>query len=85
MSLETSPHLNPEPVPPATAAQPLRIVERDGIRYTLIGTAHVSRASAEAVWNMASSEEYDVIAVELCPARYDALTAERNWTDLNFF
>ena len=32
-----------------TAAQPMRIVERDGVEYTIIGTAHVSRASAEAV------------------------------------
>jgi len=63
----------------------LRIIERDGIRYTLIGTAHVSRASAEAVAAMAASEEFDAIAVELCPARFDALTAERNWTDLDLY
>jgi pheromone shutdown-related protein TraB len=85
MSLETPSNPMPEPAPPAPAEQPVRIVDRDGIRYTLIGTAHVSRASAEAVWNMASSGEFDVIAVELCPARYDALTAERNWTDLNLY
>jgi pheromone shutdown-related protein TraB len=85
MSLETPSNPMPEPAAPATAEQPLRTVERDGVRYTLIGTAHVSRASAEAVWNLASSGEFDVIAVELCPARYDALTAERNWTDLNLY
>ncbi len=63
----------------------MRHVERDGIRFTLIGTAHVSRASADAVQAMASSGEYDAIAVELCPARYDALTAERNWSDLDLY
>ncbi len=31
------------------AGQPVRVVERDGVRYTLLGTAHVSRASVEAV------------------------------------
>lgn len=72
-------------MPQPLAEQPLRHIERDGISYTLIGTAHVSRASAEAVWTMASSEAYDAIAVELCPARYDALTAERNWTDLDLY
>ena len=67
------------------AQQPVRRVERDGIRYTLIGTAHVSRASADAVQSMAASGGFDAIAVELCPARYDALTAERKWTDLDLY
>jgi pheromone shutdown-related protein TraB len=65
--------------------QPVRHITRDGVDYTLLGTAHVSRASAEAVKKMASSGEYDVVAVELCQARYDALTAERKWTDLDLY
>ena len=65
--------------------QPVRHVSRDGVDYTLLGTAHVSRASAEAVKEMASSGDYDVVAVELCRARYDALTAERKWTDLDLY
>jgi pheromone shutdown-related protein TraB len=66
-------------------AQPTRRVQRDGVDYTLIGTAHVSRASAEAVRTLAASGEFDAIAVELCQARYDALTAERKWTDLDLY
>jgi pheromone shutdown-related protein TraB len=65
--------------------QPLRHVHRDGVAYTIIGTAHVSRASAEAVKGLAESGDYDAIAVELCQARYDALTAERKWTDLDLY
>ncbi len=65
--------------------QPVRRINRDGVEYTLLGTAHVSRASAEAVKEMAGSGEYDAIAVELCQARYDALTAERKWTDLDLY
>jgi pheromone shutdown-related protein TraB len=65
--------------------QPVRHITRDGVDYTLLGTAHVSRASAEAVKEMASSGEYDIVAVELCKARYDALTAERKWTDLDLY
>jgi len=67
------------------AEEPLRRLERDGVQYTLIGTAHVSRASADAVRDLASQAQFDAIAVELCPARYDALTAERNWTDLDLY
>lgn len=65
--------------------QPLRIVERDGVEYTIIGTAHVSRTSAEVVSEMAGNGDFDAIAVELCQARYDALTAERKWTDLDLY
>jgi pheromone shutdown-related protein TraB len=55
------------------------------VQYTVIGTAHVSRASADAVRELAASGQFDVIAVELCQARYDALTAERKWTDLDLY
>lgn len=86
MSLEPAPRSAAEKLPSAPSAeQPIRHIERDGVRYTLIGTAHVSRASADAVKALASSGEFDAIAVELCPARYDALTAERNWSDLDLY
>jgi pheromone shutdown-related protein TraB len=65
--------------------QPLRHIQRDGVEYTIIGTAHVSKASADAVREIAGSGEYDAIAVELCQARYDALTARRQWTDLDLY
>ena len=86
MSLDSTTETPAETSAPVHAAeQPVRHIERDNVRYTLIGTAHVSRASADAVQAMASSGEYDAIAVELCPARYDALTAERNWSDLDLY
>jgi len=40
---------------------------------TLLGTAHVSRVSAEQVRNLLESGNYDAVAVELCPSRYNAL------------
>jgi len=42
-------------------------------RLTLLGTAHVSRASADAVAELLASGEYDAVAVELCPSRYNAV------------
>ena len=77
-----------EAPPPSTAeadGQPTLTVTRDGNEYTLIGTAHVSRASADAVRELSSSGNFDAIAVELCQARYDALTAERKWTDRDLY
>ncbi len=65
--------------------QPLKRIQRDGVLYTLIGTAHVSRASADAVRHMAENGDYDAIAVELCPARFDALQSDRKWADLDLY
>lgn len=43
-------------------------------RVTLLGTAHVSRKSAETVARMIDSGEYQAVAVELCPSRHHALS-----------
>ncbi|WP_421099510.1 TraB/GumN family protein [Stenotrophomonas sp. PUT21] len=56
------------------AGQPVRIVERDGVRYTLLGTAHVSQASVEAVERAIESGRFDAVAVELDAQRLQALT-----------
>lgn len=54
--------------------QPHVIVEREGVRYTLLGTAHVSRASVEAVEAAIGTGQYDAIAIELDAPRLQALT-----------
>jgi len=56
------------------AGQPVRVVERDGVRYTLLGTAHVSQASVEAVERAIESGRFDAVAVELDAQRLQALT-----------
>ena len=56
------------------AGQPLAVVERDGVRYTLLGTAHVSKASLDAVRAAIASDAYDTVAVELDPQRLQSLT-----------
>ena len=58
----------------ALHSQPQAIVERDGVRYTLLGTAHVSRASIDAVRAEVASGRYDGVAVELDAQRHRALT-----------
>jgi len=62
MSQEIQAETGPEPV---ENEQPIRHVVRDGVDYTIIGTAHVSRASAEAVKDLAGTGDFDAIAVEL--------------------
>jgi pheromone shutdown-related protein TraB len=59
---------------PGLHSQPHAIVERDGVRYTLLGTAHVSRASGQAVQAAIAGGAFDTIAVELDPQRLQSLT-----------
>ena len=56
------------------AGQPVIEVERDGVHYTLLGTAHVSKASIEAVHAAIDSGRFDAVAVELDEQRHKALT-----------
>jgi pheromone shutdown-related protein TraB len=59
--------------PDSFHGQPHAIVERDGVRYTLLGTAHVSKSSVDAVRAAIATGSYDTIAVELDPQRMAAL------------
>jgi pheromone shutdown-related protein TraB len=54
--------------------QPHVEVRRDGVHYTLLGTAHISKASIEAVRCAIASGKFDAIAVELDEQRHKALT-----------
>lgn len=54
--------------------QPHRVVEREGVRYTLLGTAHVSKSSVDAVRAAIASGVFDTVAVELDAGRLQALS-----------
>ncbi len=54
--------------------QPHAIIERDGVRYTLLGTAHVSKTSVDAVRAAIAGRAYDTIAIELDAGRLQSLT-----------
>ncbi|NLB14233.1 MAG: TraB/GumN family protein [Gammaproteobacteria bacterium] len=65
--------------------QPIIELERDGVHYTLLDTAHVSRASIEAVIALIQQREFDAVAVELCEPRYQAMTAPESMAQLDVF
>jgi pheromone shutdown-related protein TraB len=58
---------------PQINREPQREVILGDSRITLLGTAHVSRSSAEKVKTLLEGGDYDAVAVELCPSRYNAL------------
>ena len=62
----------PEPaaaLPAALEGQPIERITRDGVEYVVLGTAHVSRASVEAVEALLAHESFDAVAIELCDSR----------------
>ncbi len=69
----------------ALAGQPIVEVERDGVHYTLLGTAHVSRASVDAVHALTAQRPFDAVAVELCEARYRGMKNPDALSSLDLF
>ena len=67
------------------AAQPIARVHRDGVEYVLLGTAHVSRASVEAVREILERESFDAVAVELCEPRYKSMRDPESFRNLDLF
>ena len=46
---------------------------------TLIGTAHISKESVDEVKKVIKEYKPDIVAVELCQKRYDAITKKQEW------
>ncbi len=77
---ETAPAVDAE-----LASQPVEHVERDGVHYMLLGTAHVSRASVAAVEAALAEGEYDAVAVELCESRAQGMRDPEAFKRLDLF
>ena len=60
-------------------------MEAHGARYTLLGTAHVSRSSAQVVETLAASGAFDAVAIELDPGRHAAITDADRWAKMDLF
>jgi pheromone shutdown-related protein TraB len=48
---------------------------------TLIGTAHVSRESADLVSHVIEQEKPDTVCIELCESRYQSITQKKKWQE----
>jgi pheromone shutdown-related protein TraB len=67
------------------ASDTITILERDGTTYYVVGTAHVSEVSVDEVRRVIETVRPDVVCVELCQARHDALVGEAGWNNLDVF
>jgi pheromone shutdown-related protein TraB len=73
----------PESDKPIDATPPTRVVHVGDTEITLLGTAHVSRQSAQDVRVAIETGTFDVVAVELCEPRYEGLVGEQDWRNLD--
>jgi len=60
-------------------------LEHAGTTYHVVGTAHVSQRSVEEVQQVIAGVKPDVVCVELDKGRYDALTKDSAFRDLDVF
>jgi len=58
-------------------------INLDHREILLIGTAHVSRESADLVERVIAEEKPDTVCVELCKPRYDAVRQKDKWQETN--
>ena len=63
--------------------EPLVELKYQGARVTVLGTAHVSKASADIVRILLEGGEYDSVAVELCESRYKTMLSPDSFLDMD--
>lgn len=71
--------------PAALDGQPIERVQRDGVEYVVLGTAHVSRSSMEAVEALLDHEHFDAVAVELCDSRAQSMRDPEAFKQMDLF
>ena len=77
MTEETATH------PPEELSRDVHAVELHGRTFIIIGTAHVSRQSADLVRRIIEEQSPDAVCVELDTRRFEALAKRKRWVELN--
>jgi len=69
----------------AASSETVTVLSQNGTTFHVVGTAHVSEASVAEVREVIHRLRPEVVCVELCKGRYDALTQDRAFRDLDVF
>lgn len=67
------------------ADQNITRITLDGKQIILIGTAHVSKKSADQVKQVIEAEQPDTVCIELDEQRYQTLTDRNRWLKMDIF
>ena len=60
-----------------------QLLEIDGKKIFLVGTAHVSEESARLVSDVIDREKPDTVCVELCASRYHSIRQKDQWQNMD--
>jgi pheromone shutdown-related protein TraB len=82
---------NPPTAPDASGAssaayresEDVEVIEIDGRVFVLVGTAHISQESVDLVREVIDNERPDCVCIELDAQRFEALSHQRRWEDLD--
>jgi pheromone shutdown-related protein TraB len=72
-----------QPAEIASYAEEVEVLELDGRRLVLVGTAHISRESVELVRQVIERERPDAVCIELDQRRFEALSQRKRWEALD--
>ena len=64
-------------------SQDVHTIQVDGREFILVGTAHISRQSAELVREVIEKEKPESVCVELDAQRYKSLSEKKKWESLD--
>ncbi len=64
-------------------SEDVQTVNKNGREYIIVGTAHISRQSAELVKQVIENEKPDTVCIELDEKRYKALSEKNRWENLD--
>ncbi len=65
--------------------EPIQSLSIGESTITILGTAHVSRASADKAQELIESKQHDVICIELCQSRFNAMTDPNALAKMDLF
>ncbi|MEM7180158.1 MAG: TraB/GumN family protein [Spirochaetota bacterium] len=66
-------------------SEPIRTLRIGDCNVTILGTAHVSKNSVEAVKSFIETEKPDTVCVELCETRLGSIKEQNQWKKLDIF
>ena len=65
--------------------EPIRRIKINNSEITILGTAHISHKSVEAVREIIGTEKPDTVCVELCKSRMTSIQDAEHWKKLDIF
>ena len=73
-------------MPKHTEIEPnVDLIDYEGRSFFIIGTAHVSKDSAELVEKIIRERDPDTVAVELCESRFESLSNPERWKETDIY